>query len=216
VPLPTNGVWVEIRGGRGAIGSGNQVYLVDASDPGAAVIAGTVEIPGGPGAAAIHGSVLYAALASGGITIVDIADPSSPATIATIGSDPFDGGVVVHDGKLLIGEGGRVSAIERHCEWIVTEARAPDRPALTAKPNPFRFDTTIRFELPVAGVVDWSVFDVRGHLVRRSEPEHVRAGSREIVWDGRDATGRTVAAGIYFVRLRSESHTATGKVVRAR
>jgi hypothetical protein len=160
--------------------------------------------------------MMYVALSAGGISIVDVTDTAVPSILATIGSDPFDGGVVFHNGRVLIGEGGSVSAIRRHCQWVVTESRAPDRPAVVAAPNPFRSDTAIRFELSVTGFVDWRVFDVRGRLVRRSPPKRLEAGDRTVVWDGRDAAGRSVPAGVYFVRLKSDSFTATRKVVRAR
>jgi hypothetical protein len=41
-------------------------------------------------------------------------------------------------------------------------------------------------------------------------------GKEEIVWDGRTATGRDAAPGLYFYRIDSEDRTATGRIVRVR
>ncbi len=53
------------------------------------------------------------------------------------------------------------------------------------------------------------VFDVRGREVRR-----VRLDGREAEWDGRDATGRVLPAGVYVVRLTVGTQTATARFTR--
>ncbi|MBZ0268057.1 hypothetical protein K8I85_07870, partial [bacterium] len=61
-----------------------------------------------------------------------------------------------------------------------------------------------------------TVHDVRGRVVRRLPAEGVGSGPRETRWDGRDGSGRVVAAGIYFVVLRLEEETWTRKVLLVR
>jgi hypothetical protein len=85
---------------------------------------------------------------------------------------------------------------------------APDlaaRPALSwlrqNTPNPFRPSTTIGFGIPAAGNVRLRIFDTAGRLVRTLVDEHRVAGRWLQAWDGRDATGRPVAAGVYLYRL---------------
>ncbi|MHB8080445.1 MAG: FlgD immunoglobulin-like domain containing protein [Candidatus Krumholzibacteriia bacterium] len=68
-------------------------------------------------------------------------------------------------------------------------------------PNPFNPATTIRFDLPAAGRVRLSVYDVAGRLVRTLVDNSLAEGPHEAVWDGRDASGRGVGAGSYFARL---------------
>lgn len=70
-----------------------------------------------------------------------------------------------------------------------------------AYPNPFNPRTTIKFELPEAGSVRLSVFDVAGRLVRTLVDESMPLGSHEAIWDGKDASGREVGSGSYLVRL---------------
>jgi hypothetical protein len=70
-----------------------------------------------------------------------------------------------------------------------------------AAPNPFNPMTTIKYDLPAAGPVRLSVFDIAGRLVRTLVDESMPQGSHEAVWDGRDATGREVGSGSYLARL---------------
>lgn len=98
-------------------------------------------------------------------------------------------------------------------EYYLVFGHAPsDSPGLTrdrfalhaAVPNPFNPQTTIAFDLPASGEVRLAVYDVAGRLVRRLVDGEVRsAGRHEEIWDGRDAGGRTVAAGTYFYRLEA-------------
>ena len=83
-------------------------------------------------------------------------------------------------------------------------------------PNPFNPMTTLRFELPGAGTVRLSVFDVAGRRVRTLVDGALAAGSHEIVWDGRDAAGRDVGSGSYLARLEfgGQSQTVRMGLVR--
>ncbi|MFO7608607.1 MAG: FlgD immunoglobulin-like domain containing protein, partial [Candidatus Krumholzibacteriia bacterium] len=95
------------------------------------------------------------------------------------------------------------------------------QPALLAvqevRPNPFNPATEFAFTLP--GLPGQShhatlrVYDLRGELVRTLVDERLEAGLHRRTWDGRDGTGRTVAAGVYLYRLQADGRTANGKVV---
>lgn len=79
----------------------------------------------------------------------------------------------------------------------------PTRTALIRNyPNPFNPATTVQYELAEPATVSVRVFDLAGHAVRtlvdgRSQP----AGGHQVVWRGRDDSGRAVPGGVYFVRL---------------
>ena len=80
-------------------------------------------------------------------------------------------------------------------------------------PNPFRAGegTELRFVMPQRGTVTLRLYDVGGRLVRelrREEP----AGLRTQHWDGRDASGRSVAAGVYYVRLAAFDRERTRRL----
>lgn len=38
-------------------------------------------------------------------------------------------------------------------------------------------------------------------------------GTRQLVWDGMDERGEKVASGVYFIRARSGTETASGKLI---
>ena len=83
------------------------------------------------------------------------------------------------------------------------EPGVPARLVLSAnRPNPFRESTAIRFGLPVAQPVALDVYDVQGRRVVRLLDGVQPAGWHRVVWDGRDASGGRVTAGVYFTRLR--------------
>ena len=74
---------------------------------------------------------------------------------------------------------------------------SPSAAAWRVYPNPF--GAALHIEAPSDGSV--SVFDARGALVRRlGDGAGTVAGSRRLSWDGRNAHGERVPAGVYFVR----------------
>jgi hypothetical protein len=86
--------------------------------------------------------------------------------------------------------------------------------AIRSHPNPFNPRTAIVFDLPRAGAVHLSVYDVSGHRVRtllRGAP--IAAGRHELAWDGRHDGGRRLAGGVYYCRLVSGADRATLRLV---
>ncbi len=55
------------------------------------------------------------------------------------------------------------------------------------------------------------IYDVRGRTVRMLSNDG--AGAPQLAWDGRDARGRPVASGVYFLRYQDGATAAAGKVV---
>lgn len=84
-------------------------------------------------------------------------------------------------------------------------------------PNPFRHETNIRFSLPEGGSrASLRIHNSAGRWVRTLLDGPVSAGTHTVRWDGRDHTGRPVAAGVYFYRMETDLGPATGKLVRVR
>jgi|GEM_PF-4063222 len=61
--------------------------------------------------------------------------------------------------------------------------------------------TKIRFALPISGKVKLEIYDLLGNVVRTLVSREMSAGRHEILWDGRNQDGRTVAVGIYLYRI---------------
>jgi hypothetical protein len=83
-------------------------------------------------------------------------------------------------------------------------------------PNPFNPRVTVAFDVAEPDVIELSIFDVRGHLIRHLESQSRVAGSYEAVWDGLDDSGHVASTGIYFCRLTSASGVQTRKLTMVR
>ena len=82
-------------------------------------------------------------------------------------------------------------------------------------PNPFNPATTIPFAVPAeAGDVDLTIYNVLGQSVRQVWNGPLAAGEHRLTWDGRDAQGQSVAAGVYLVRLHQGDQTRIRKMVK--
>jgi hypothetical protein len=81
------------------------------------------------------------------------------------------------------------------------------------RPNPFNPATTVAFSLARRGPVNLGVYDSAGNLVATLKQEVLAAGSHEVSWDGRDASGQPVPSGLYFYRLVTEEGTLSRKAV---
>ena len=92
----------------------------------------------------------------------------------------------------------------------------PEGLALGAYPNPFTEALRIRFTLPAAAAVRLDVFDLRGRRVRTLLDGRLPPGAHTAAWDGRDAAGAAVPAGVYLYRLRAGTATLSQTVVRVR
>jgi hypothetical protein len=81
------------------------------------------------------------------------------------------------------------------------------------RPNPFNPTTEIVFEMPQAGAVTLTVYNIQGQVVRTLVDGSVSAGVHTVVWDSRDDAGRKVASGIYLYRMTAGHHSLTRQMV---
>jgi hypothetical protein len=123
---------------------------------------------------------------------IDATDPDGDGRVSL----DLNGDLIPDEcGSSGVGEGG-----SGHIEF-----RA--RPNLTRGPARFHFGRT----LPAGGTV--TLFDASGRAVRVLA---VAPGAASVAWDGKDAGGGMVAAGIYFARLAHEGGRAGTRLVVAR
>ncbi|MEO0556834.1 MAG: FlgD immunoglobulin-like domain containing protein [Bacteroidota bacterium] len=98
-----------------------------------------------------------------------------------------------------------------------TTRSQPARMALgTPSPNPTSGVVTVPYSLPEAGETRLEVLDLLGRSIRVLHKGSQDAGPHAVSWDGLDATGRPVAAGVYLVRLNASGQVATARVTRLR
>ncbi|NNF07977.1 MAG: DUF1501 domain-containing protein [Candidatus Eisenbacteria bacterium] len=95
----------------------------------------------------------------------------------------------------------------------LSRARPSVSPTLTQlhnpKPNPGRGTRSLSFDLAQDGLVDLSVFDVRGRRVAQIMRETRAAGSHQLSWTPNSSLSR----GIYFLKLNAGGRETTQKLV---
>jgi flagellar hook assembly protein FlgD len=81
-------------------------------------------------------------------------------------------------------------------------------------PNPFNPTTTISFSIPNDNkVVELSIYNIKGQLVKTLVHEFKPAGEHSVIWDGRDSNGNRVSSGIYFYKLRAGDFQKVRKMI---
>jgi len=80
-------------------------------------------------------------------------------------------------------------------------------------PNPFNPSTVILYELPKSSHITLDIYNIAGQKVITLVNAAQKAGLYRASWNGLDLTGRAVSAGVYFVRLSTESFSDTKKMV---
>lgn len=68
-------------------------------------------------------------------------------------------------------------------------------------PNPFNMKTTIVYSLNTSGLVNLTVYNIRGEKIVTLVDEFRSQGTYRIRWDGRDFKRKIVSSGIYIYRL---------------
>lgn len=73
----------------------------------------------------------------------------------------------------------------------------------TNYPNPFNPNTIIAFRLYEAQKIDFSIYNLKGQLVRNLFSGFNRKGITHFMWDGKNESGKSVSSGIYFYQLKT-------------
>jgi photosystem II stability/assembly factor-like uncharacterized protein len=89
---------------------------------------------------------------------------------------------------------------------------------LIATPNPFQYETRIRFTNPDtrSTMYDMSlhIYDASGRVVKSFPlPTSHLSNSTSVAWDGTDHRGKSLAAGVYFVELKTAQHSLSTKII---
>lgn len=111
-----------------------------------------------------------------------------------------------------------IGALDAGCDTGADDYDAASRPVADIDlnqnyPNPFNLGTVISYALPRQSQVRITVCNVAGQSVRRLVDGVQMAGLHRVSWDGRDATGREVASGIYIYRLEADAVVVSRKMI---
>ena len=80
-------------------------------------------------------------------------------------------------------------------------------------PNPFNPETKISFVVPVAGMGELSIFNLKGQKVQTLYKGLFNSGYHSYVWDGKNSAGATASSGVYFVKIKVEDKYQSHKIV---
>ena len=91
-------------------------------------------------------------------------------------------------------------------EFEEEEARPPVFQLFQNYPNPFNSSTVIWYFLPDVGYqpaeVEITIYNLLGKVVKTLVKKRQYPGEHKVRWDGKDDSGKEVASGIYFYRLK--------------
>ncbi len=93
------------------------------------------------------------------------------------------------------------------------EELAPALTKLSAVPNPFRSSVTVKVESDRQANASLGVYNLRGQLVKCLHQGALEQGENSFNWDGRDARGKEVSAGLYLLCLDSGGKKHTARLV---
>jgi hypothetical protein len=118
---------------------------------------------------------------------------------------------ITYDSRFIVG---------KDCVVIIKKKGAKLSPGTTDEfslgenyPNPFNPETEISFSLPERTQVSLIVYNILGERVKTLVNETMNAGTHSVCWNSRDEAGNSVASGIYFYRLKTQSFDQTRKMV---
>lgn len=80
-------------------------------------------------------------------------------------------------------------------------------------PNPFNPETIIEFSIPTSGNVDVDIFNLKGQKVSSLLHSQLAGGNHQVIWNGRDESGKAVSSGTYFYRISFNEQIYTRKIV---
>ena len=80
-------------------------------------------------------------------------------------------------------------------------------------PNPFNPETTISYSLKEAGRVKLEVYNIKGQLVRSLVDEVQATGHYKLVFNAKDDRGRSIASGVYMLKMVAPGYQKSTKMI---
>ena len=80
-------------------------------------------------------------------------------------------------------------------------------------PNPFRYSTTIDFELKMDQKIQITIYDLGGRLIKNLANQTFFTGKNSLTWDGTDDSGNKVNSGLYCYVLMNNNEQLSKKMI---
>jgi hypothetical protein len=178
-----------------------------------------VDTPGEAVGVAVSGDYAYVTdRMFGNLYVIDIRSPATPEIVGNLDTPGFAHDVAL-SGEYAYVAGGALYVAWQQCDDVTNVASELPHSVVSlhpARPNPFNPTTQIEFEIPAAQKVTVEIYDLRGRLVRSLVDKQYSAGTHHETWRGTDDSGNACAAGVYLVRMVSDSGVDSRKVCLVR
>ena len=80
-------------------------------------------------------------------------------------------------------------------------------------PNPFNPITTLRYDLPEGALVNVTIYDMMGRVVKTMVNSQQNAGFKSVRWNATNDKGFQVSAGLYLYTIQAGEFRQTKKMV---
>ena len=139
-----------------------------------------------------------------------------PQVLATVTAADVQGWLIQAQGLPLTDATSQRGVL--FLEQLLAAMTPKETTLLPNYPNPFNPETWIPYHLAHAADVTLTIYDTKGTPVRRLDLGHQPAGyytdrSKAAYWNGRNASGESVASGVYFYQLRAGRYSALRQMV---
>ncbi len=171
-------------------------------------------------------SIYYSSNAGGDYSLIAGGEPNDSLytwAVPSLVSDSCLVRIVAYDPSLLTGSDTSDSlfSIRDYTGVEEDEEGENDMPGFSNSleqnyPNPFNGTTTIAYSVADKSHIDLRIFDTSGRLVKVLENRVREAGRYEVIWNGKDESGRPVTSGVYFCRIDLDKFSQSRKIIYLR
>jgi hypothetical protein len=110
--------------------------------------------------------------------------------------------------------GSRVLVVKRVGDLNTESIELPNSFVLHPNyPNPFNPQTQIRFEMPYAGKIDLSIYNLLGVKIKTLYSGQKPSGVFTFKWDAKNDNNQLVSGGVYIYKLQSEKGVQMRKMI---
>jgi flagellar hook assembly protein FlgD len=85
---------------------------------------------------------------------------------------------------------------------------------MKSSPNPFTDETRIEYFTGEAGSLTVDIYDLQGKKIKSLNSASDGHGKHSVTWDGKDAAGAPVPAGIYVCAVKTGDSVLRCKIIR--
>lgn len=148
-------------------------------------------------------------------TVTNPHNPNSPPQPVSAGFNTSDEMFLIYHHYMAYEAGDEyVNVDSLTTEFLATNEIGKPYSNMMAYPNPFKESTEISYHLNEPAFVSIYIYNIQGEVVRKLIKENQSIGEQSVVWNGRNAAGDMVGAGIYFYSVMVNGVHYNGKLLK--